>query len=76
MRQLSTIEDKFVRIGVGQVLRDVTFRHCTLLADPASVLLLAENVHCADCTFLYDGMEVDSSEWIALLRRAPTPGAH
>lgn len=74
MRQLNTFEDKFIRIGSGQVLRDVTFRKCTLLADPRSILLLAENVHCADCTFVYDGMEVDSSEWIALLRRAPAVG--
>lgn len=71
MQQLTTFEDKIIRIADKQVLRDVNFRNCTLLANPASNLVLAENVHCTNCTFLYDGMEVDSVEWIALMRRVP-----
>jgi hypothetical protein len=44
-----------------------------MLADPKSMLVSADNVHCFNCTFLYDGMEVDGSEWLALMRREPRP---
>jgi hypothetical protein len=33
------------------------------------------NVTFLDCTFLYDGMEVNSFEWIALMRRGSEFGS-
>lgn len=63
--------EKIVQIAKAQVLRDVAFEHCVLTADPASSIAVLDNVRCRNCVFLYDGMQVDDEEWLALIERAP-----
>ena len=63
--------EKIVQISAGQVLRDVFFEGCVIAADTSSSIAIADNVHCRNCIFLYDGMQVDDEEWMALVTRSP-----
>lgn len=66
-------EGQTVRIDNQQAWRHASFLNCTLHANPRSALAFVEDVHCLDCTFVYDGMEVDAAEWLALIARRPHP---
>lgn len=68
--------EKIVQISANQVLRDVVFENCVLTANPASSITWVENVRCRNCIFLYDGMQVDDEEWLALIHRTPLVRGH
>lgn len=69
------VSNRLVQIGAHETWRQVQFLNCVICAGPKSNFDYASNVAFLDCTFLYDGMEVDSHEWIALMRRGSEFGA-
>lgn len=71
MQTAATYDRKIVHIGKDQVLRDIVFQNCFLVADLQSTIELALNVRCTNCTFIYDGMEVSDAEWMALMANRP-----
>lgn len=51
---------------------DVVFYAATLIASSKLKSIILGNCAFHNCTFVYDGMEVDFQEWITLTRRTPT----
>ena len=75
MRVLTgAIRNRLVHIGCNETWRQVELLNCVICAGPKSNFDSVSNVAFMDCTFLYDGMEVNSFEWIALMRRGPEFG--
>jgi hypothetical protein len=42
---------------------------CLLVAGPQTRLAALKDIYLEDCEFIYDGMGVDGSEWIAFVAR-------
>lgn len=51
---------------------DVGFYAVTLVASSKLTSVILGNCAFHNCTFVYDGMEVDFQEWVTLTRRMPT----
>jgi len=63
------VRNQVVQVGPGTVWRRVRMAGCTVAGGPSSSFSAIMGVQMVDCTFLYDGMEVDGYEWVHLMRR-------
>lgn len=60
-----------IQLTKDTTFRSVAFYACTFVAYRQRPHLSFEGCHYVNCTFVYDGMEVDFQEWITLITDLP-----